>query len=43
VDAEDKVVAYSNWLGLMKGDIAVPMQKGASAWGDTSGAGMWRL
>jgi len=29
VDAVDKVVAYANWLGLMKGDLAVPMMKGA--------------
>lgn len=31
VDAEDKIVAYSNWLGLMKGDLCEDVTKGGQS------------
>jgi malate synthase len=48
VDAEDKLAAYSNWLGLIRGDLTDTFEKGGQtmtrrladdrAWNDLSGA-----
>ena len=27
VDAQDKVICYKNWLGLMKGDLKIQFEK----------------
>ena len=31
VDAADKVAVYANWLGLMRGDLTIPVAKGGTS------------